>query len=366
MVFKGTKRYRTGQIAESLESLGGYLNAFTSKEHTCFYARVLDEHLPKAVDVLSDLVQFPSFKPIEIEKEKQVVAEEIKNLDDSPDDQIHDVFDSAIFQHDPLAYPVIGTATNVASFQRVDLMRHHERFFKPNRMVVAVAGNLRHDAVVDLVARFFRTRGSGNGAGHRSRSVRKYSPRNEVIERPITQSHVCMGAPGIGVTHRDRYPLLVLNTLLGEGMSSRLFQNIREKYGFAYTIYSFVNFLRDAGNVGVYVATDREHVDRSISLIRKELGRLVSTPVGGAELRRTKSQLKGTMMLGLESMSNRMMRLGSSELYFGQNVAVDAILRNIDNVSAESIQSVAVKLLRDERYSTVIFSPLKKSVPVAR
>jgi predicted Zn-dependent peptidase len=366
MVFKGTKRYRTGQIAESLESLGGYLNAFTSKEHTCFYARVLDEHLPKAVDVLSDLVQFPSFKPIEIEKEKQVVAEEIKNLDDSPDDQIHDVFDSAIFQHDPLAYPVIGTATNVASFQRVDLMRHHERFFKPNRMVVAVAGNLRHDAVVDLVARFFRTRGSRNGAGRRSRSVRKYSPRNEVIERPITQSHVCMGAPGIGVTHRDRYPLLVLNTLLGEGMSSRLFQNIREKYGFAYTIYSFVNFLRDAGNVGVYVATDREHVDRSISLIRKELGRLVSTPVGGAELRRTKSQLKGTMMLGLESMSNRMMRLGSSELYFGQNVAVDAILRNIDNVSAESIQSVAVKLLRDERYSTVIFSPLKKSVPVAR
>lgn len=357
MVFKGTKRYSTSRIAESLESVGGYLNAFTSKEHTCFYARVLDEHLAKAIDVLSDLVLAPTFPAPEIEKEKQVVIEEIKNLDDSPDELIHDYLDKAIFRNHPLGYPVIGTPENIVSFNRTILVEHHARYFVPSNMVVAVAGNLHHDRVVELVSRFFPDRRPARPASKTTRSGRTYLPRHEVINKPITQSHVCLGAPGLGVQDRQRYPLLMLNTLLGEGMSSRLFQNIREKYGFAYTIYSFANFLRDTGSVGVYIATDTDHVQRSIGLIRKELRRLIDVPVSGAELKRTKAQLKGTMMLSLESMSNRMMRLGTGELYFREHIPIDDIIRNIDRVTRGEVQSVAAELLQEERFSTVVFSP---------
>jgi predicted Zn-dependent peptidase len=354
MAFKGTKKYSNLQIARSLESVGGYLNAFTTKEHTCFYARILDVHLNKAIDVLSDIVQHPIFDPKEIEKEKSVVLEELKNIEDDPDDIIHDYLDRSVYNKHPLGFPVIGRADSIRKFNRNDMFRYMKNHFVPERMVVAAAGNLVHEKLVEAVSTHF------TGRGNRKEFVRKHGPREnfskyEVFERPHNQAYICIGTLGCSVKSRLRYPLLVLNTLLGDGMSSRLFQNIREKYGFAYAVYSFANLLSDTGNFGVYIGTDNDNIERSLELIYKEFTALCEKGAGIAELERTKTQMKGSMMLGLENMSNRMMRLGNSELYFGEFLTLDEVIRKIDSVRKEQIDEVAGKLLRKENFSTIIF-----------
>ncbi|MDE3056703.1 MAG: insulinase family protein [Bacteroidota bacterium] len=358
MVFKGTQHRSTQAIARSLESVGGYMNAFTSKEHTCFYARVLDAHAGKAVDVLSDLVQYPIFPEKEIEKEKQVVLEEIKNVEDDPDDLIHDVFEENIYAPSALKYPVIGTAKNVSSFTREALLRYVKTHYANNRIVVAAAGNISHDKLVDLVEKYFTLRGLPNGTIRRPHGTHR---RREVgtveISKPIQQAHVCSGTVAFSIHSKHRYPSLVLNTLLGDGMSSRLFQNIREKYGYAYSVYSFLNMLNDTGSFGVYVGTDKKHIAHSLDLVHEELLKLKKKSVSSAELKRTKEQLKGSMLLGLESTSNRMMRLGSGELYFGEFTTLDEITRHIDAVTAEEVSGVAKLLFREEQFSTIIFSP---------
>lgn len=362
MVFKGTKRYRASQIAQSLESVGGFLNAFTGKEHTCFYARVLDRHVEKAVDVLSDLVQYPLFDAKELEKEKQVVLEELKNMEDDPDDLIHDYFDRLVFGNHPLGFPVIGRAETITTFQREILFDHLHRHYVPRAMVVAAAGNVRHETLLHLVQTHFRNRAVGrrNGVQRSPAPIKNSHPRVMEYEKPISQAHVCMGTPSYGVKSRYRYPLLVMNTLLGEGMSSRLFQNIREKYGFAYNVYSFASTMSDTGIFGVYIGTDAYNIRNSIELIYKEFDKLKSKNVSKAELQRTKEQLKGTMMLGLESMSNRMMRLGAVELEFGEYVPLDSIIRGIDAVTQDHIFEIANKLFVESKFSTVIFKPAEK------
>jgi predicted Zn-dependent peptidase len=359
MVFKGTEHFSAPQIARSLEQLGGYLNAFTTKEHTCYYARILDDYLQEAIDVLSDLVQKPLFSRDEIEKEKGVILEELKTIEDDPDDLIHDYFDHNIFQKHPLGFPIIGRAETVRGFRRDDLFRYIHRHYVPDRMVVSAAGNLRHENLVDLVEKYFRLSKNGSARIERSSGPRRSQPKKELFEKPITQAHVCLGTLGYGVKNRQRFSLLMLNTLLGEGMSSRLFQNIREKYGFAYSVYSFANLLSDTGNVGVYIGTDHNNVDRSIELIYRELKKLKDRPVSGAELSRTKAQLKGSIMIGLESMSNRMMRLGSGEFYFNRFITLDEVLKSIEGVNIDEIQEVANKLFQFDQFSTVIINPLK-------
>jgi predicted Zn-dependent peptidase len=357
MVFKGTEHYSTKQIAQSLEQLGGYLNAFTTKEHTCYYARILDDYLEEAMDVLSDLVRYPLFPPKEIEKEKGVILEELKNIEDDPDDLIHDYFDKNIYQNHPLGYPIIGRAETIRSFRVSDLRRYVAGHYTPDRMVVTAAGNLRHEAIVEMAERYFGSMKPGSRAARRSAGPRTIRPRKEIFEKPIAQAHLCTGTLGYHVKSRARYPYLVLNALLGEGMSSRLFQNIREKYGFAYSVYSFANLLSDTGCFGVYIGTDARHIDRSLGLIENELAKLARTPITAKELKRTKSQLKGSMMLGLESMSNRMMRLGSGEIYFGEYLSLDEVLKSIEAVTIEDVAEVSKKLFRPEQFSTVIICP---------
>ncbi len=358
MVFKGTKKRSVKDIARSLESVGGYLNAFTGKEHTCFYARVLDEFTPLAVDVLSDIVLNPTFPEKELEKEKGVVIEELKNAEDDPDDIIHDYFEKAIFGPHPMGFPVIGTEKNLRQFRRPDLVEYLKGTYTPDKTIVAAAGNLKHDTLVDLVKRAY-----GNVPSHKNgmKNVRT-RPRPKKAEKldvrkPIQQAHVCLGTVGISVHHKQRYPLTLLNSLLGDGMSSRLFQNIREKYGFAYTVYSFANMLSDTGTFGAYIGTDEKHINESIELIWKEFKKIVDKGVTKAELERTKAQVKGGMMLSLESIPNRMMRLGSSELYFGELNPMESILRHIEAVTLDDINEVANDVLNEERYSTVIFRP---------
>jgi predicted Zn-dependent peptidase len=359
MVFKGTKRFSVPQIARSLESVGGYLNAFTTKEHTCFYARVLDQHLERSIDVISDLLQHPLFPEKEIEKEKQVVIEEIKNTEDEPDDLIHEYFERNIFHRHSLGYPIIGNKENVARFSANDLRSYTERYYRSGNIVLAAAGSLKHDKVVELVEKYFHSIPKGHGPGRRRRGPKTSHPRKEIFEKSIKQSHICIGSIGYSAKSEQRHALYVLNTLLGEGMSSRLFQNIREKYGFAYSIYSFINLLSDTGDMGVYIGTDQKHIEKSLELIQKELDNLATKPVSAAELKRAREQVKGSMTLGLESTSSRMMRLGSGELFYGKFMPIDEILKKISDVSVEDIQDVAKTLFKPEKYSTVIFRPDK-------
>lgn len=360
MVFKGTKRRSVREIARSLEAVGGYLNAFTGKEHTCFYARVLDEHSELALDVLSDLVQHPLFPEKELKKEKGVVIEELKNAEDDPDDIIHDYFDKAVFGLHALGRPVIGVEKNLRAFTRNDLLRYLHARYVPSNMVIAAAGNIDHQVLVEYCKRYIDGPTGMTATASRSRVKPKlHKPERKEFNKPIQQAHVCLGTQSYSVTSRYRYPLLVLNTLLGDGMSSRLFQNIREKYGFAYTVYSYVNMMSDAGVFGTYVGTDRSHVDRSIELIMRELAKLRNKVVPKGELARTKAQLKGSMMLSLESIPNRMMRLGSSELYFGELKPIDSIIQQIDRVTQENVLEVANDLLKESRLTSVIFQPDK-------
>jgi predicted Zn-dependent peptidase len=358
MVFKGTKNRSVKEIAQSLESVGGFLNAFTTKEQTCFYARVLDENLPRAIDVLADLTQNATFDSQELEREKTVVIEELKNGEDDPEDLIHDHFERALFPEHSLGYPIIGTEKNLRAFTRRDLFTHVASHYVPSNIVVAVAGNADHKRVASLVERSFRRVRQRGTAKPRTMAPRKaVKPSVREITKPITQAHVCLGTVGYSVRHRDRYSLLVLNALLGEGMSSRLYQTIREKRGLAYTVYSFLSFLSDTGVFGAYIGTDRNKVEDAVSLIHKEFGKLRDKPVSRAELDRTKAQIKGTMMLGLENMSGRMMRLGSGELHFESFVPLDSILKKVEAVTPEGIRRVANDLLVEKNFSTVYVRP---------
>ncbi len=358
MVFKGTKKRSVRDIAQSLESLGGYLNAFTTKEQTCFYARVLDANVVEAMDVLSDIVMHATFKKQELEKEKLVVIEELKNAEDDPEDIIHDYFEKALFPDHALGFPIIGTEKNLRGFQREDLFSHVKAHYQPGRIVVAAAGNVDHDNLVKMADRNFQQ--SAGRSTERKRPpgpTRVKTPLKKEYPRPINQAHICMGTVGYSIHHKDRYPLMVLNALLGEGMSSRLYQTIREKHGFAYSVYSFVNLLSDTGLFGTYIGTDKKNIANSISLVHEELHKLQKTAVSKAELKRTQSQIKGTMMLGLENMSSRMMRLGSSELYYGRCITLDSVLKKVDAVTPGEMQKVATELFDLSRFSTVVIRP---------
>jgi predicted Zn-dependent peptidase len=358
MVFKGTKKRSVREIAQSLESLGGYLNAFTTKEQTCFYARVLDENVNQAMDVLADILMNATFRKEEMAKEKLVVIEELKNAEDDPEDIIHDYFEKALFPNHSLGNPIIGTEDNLRRFQRGDLRAHVATHYKPSQMVISAAGNIDHDRLVGLARRYFKGLTSNGGGPKRAASPgRPTRATNEEIPRPINQAHICLGTVAYGIRHRDRYSLLVLNALLGEGMSSRLYQRIRERHGLAYSVYSYVTMLSDSGVFGAYLGTDKKNIKNALELVHAELDRLKLRPVPRAELDRTKQQIKGTLMLGLENMSGRMIRLGSAELYLESYISLDTILGRVDAVTPETIQRVARDVFKESLFSTVIIRP---------
>ena len=356
MVFKGTRRRRMHHIAQRMEAVGGYLNAFTSKEYTCYYARGLDEHLERALDVVLDLVIDPTLPEREVEKEKEVVVEEMKMYEDAPEDLIFDRFESVLYPHHPLGRPVLGVPETVRSFSRDQLFDYIDDHYAPNRLVVAVAGNIEHDAIVRQVERLTRELDREPTPIHRA-PANGYAAEEQIEHRPIQQAHLVIGTRAPGMTDPRRTVLTTLNTLLGGGMSSRLSQNIREKYGYCYNIYSFANMLSDTGDFGVYMGTDATKVDRSRKLIQRELDKLAQTPVSARSLTQAKNQLKGSLMLGLESMSNRMMRLGRIELTFGRYFSLDEIIASIDAVTAEEVRDLAAELFAPDRLSTVAILP---------
>ena len=356
MVFKGTTTRRGHHINRRMESVGGHLNAFTSKESTCYYARALDEHLARALDVVLDLALRPTFPEKELDKEKDVVVEEMKMYEDQPEDLVYDFYESAIYAGGPLGHPVIGYEETVRGFTRAMLQDYVDRLYTPDRLVVAVTGNVTHRRAVDLVRRLTATIERPLGTIQRP-GPEPYAPGRVRVERPIQQAHLVLGTRCWGLQDDRRTVLSLLNTVLGGGMSSRLNQRIRERYGFAYSIYSFVNLLQEVGDIGVYVGTDVEKVERCEGLVRRELLALVQKPVSAQMLAGAKAQLKGSMMLGLESMSNRMMRLGKVEMAFERHFTMDQLLHEIEAVTAEDIRAAAEALFGPDDLTSVALVP---------
>lgn len=361
MLFKGTERRTAFEIAQSMESVGGYMNAFTSVEHTCYYIRCLDSDLERAMDVLSDMILHSTFPEEEIGKEKKVVLEEMKMYKDSPEDVIFEEFNARLFSQHPLGRPIIGNENSVSSFHRDDLQSYIRLNYQPDNILIAAAGHLDHDQLLDLANTYFLSAVS-HSKMDRSRNVflETGSPTfQDVITRPIEQTHMLIGRRGLSYEHPDRIPLLLANTVLSGGMSSRLHQNIREKYGYCYSVSSFSQSYSDTGLFGVYIGTDKEYTRHVRELIQKEFDQLREHLVPENEWNEVKAQLKGKLLLAQESMNNRMTRLAKSELHYGRFITLDELVQEIDEISREEVRSFSEKFLDFSDYSEVLLLPEK-------
>lgn len=365
LLFKGTRRRDALDISAAIDAVGGEMNAFTTKEYTCFYARVLDTDLPLAVDVVCDLVTSSVIRGADVDSERGVILEEIAMHEDDPTDMVHDQFAQVLFGGASLARPVLGTVDSIESIRRTAIAGYYRRRYRPQDMVVAVAGNLEHSAVVRLVTRAFRTAGMldepadpapprpGRGAGRQGAGVR-------VVERTTEQANVVLG--GLGVSRHDerRFALGVLNAALGGGMSSRLFQEVREKRGLAYSVYSYHAQYADTGLFAVYAGCVPRKVDDVLAICRDEFDKVAASGVTLEELERGKGQLRGSLVLGLEDTGARMSRIGKAELVHGEFMSVDQVLARIDAVSLDDVAAVASDLLAD-RPTLAVVGPFDES-----
>ncbi len=357
MMFKGTRKRTPLQIARSLESVGGHLNAFTSKDLTCYYAEVLDEHLKRAVDVLSDILLNATFPEKEMEKERLVILDEIQSVEDTPEEAIQDYLAMHLFPDHPLGRPILGRVESVSRISREALLQFYQRHYTLQNVTISAAGNVDHDYLVELVEQYFRF--PDNGVVPDPQPPRQFGNGVHWIHRPINQAHIMMGFPAPDYRSPLKYPLYMLNTLLGGGMSSRLFQNIREKHGVAYSIYSFTELYADTGVLGIYLGTDVRNVEKARALLEKELQRMVESPISKTELEQTRNQIKGGMVLSLESASRRMSWLARQFIYTGQLVALDDVLRQYETITQETIWEFARNLLTLDQAVTVGFIPKK-------
>jgi predicted Zn-dependent peptidase len=354
-VFKGTHSRRTHHIAQYLEAVGGYVNAFTTKDTTCFYGRVLRPHLPRAVHLLADIIQNPVFPIREIEKEKQVIIEELRGAEDDPEDLVHEYFEELLYGQHPLGQPILGKEANIHAFTRSDLQAFIRRNYTAQNLVIAAAGAVDHDSIVELCAEEFSRLPEGETAIRKK--PRKRAGRAESRPRPIQQTHLVLGTITDGYRGSTRHTLSVLNVLLGEGMSSRLFQRLRERYGYAYNIYSFLSMYHDVSTFGVYAALETGQTNRARQHLQREFAELGEHLVSARELNRAKEQVIGGMLMGLESMTNRMSRLGRDELVFGEDVPVSALVEGIQEVTSEDVRDLSAGLFDPRGLTEMCLSP---------
>jgi len=359
MLFKGTERRSAQEIAKAIDAVGGTLDAFTSRESTCFYAKVLGEHLPLAIDILADTFLNSRLARDDIDRERQVVLQEIKMVEDTPDDLVHDLFAEAIWGDHPVARPILGSKEIVLRLSQSDVRRHMDRFYRPDRTIIAAAGDVEHDRLVDLVLRAFD--GFDGQSIHLDPPAPVSMPAVRVEERDTAQLHLCLGMDGLSHAHEDRYAISLLNAMLGGSMSSRLFQEVRENRGLAYSIYSYQASYRDCGLLVVYAGTSPESSSQVVDLIRAECARLRDEPVDSIDLQQAKDQLKGNLLLGLEGTSSRMTRLAKMEIYFQRNHELDEIIAGIEEVSADQFQALAERILRDEAFAITSIGPLPQA-----
>ncbi len=361
MIFKGTAKRDAFQIAKEFDAVGGHTNAFTAMETTCYHAKVMDSHLNTMVDILSDTFLNSIFDSGEVERERLVISQEIEMLEDSPEEYIHVLSESAFWGDNPLGQPISGSRGNVLRFSSSDITDFFHRFYQPERIVISAAGNLEHDRLVELLGPAFEAIKPGNGFPERTTPP----GRSGVFlnERQLGQAHVCLNTQGFSITDSRRYTASLLNTLLGGNMSSRLFQEVRERRGLAYSVYSYVSSYEDTGMTGIYVGTHPDKAAEAIEVILHELKRLKETPVDGAELRDAKEYTKGSLMLAAESVDNQMVRLAQNEIHLGCFKELEAIVEKIEAVTEEDIRDLAGDLFQPEPAALTLLGPLTDSGP---
>jgi predicted Zn-dependent peptidase len=358
LVFKGTETRSAEDIARAIDSVGGQMDAFTAKEQTCFYVSVLDEHLPLAVDLLADILRHPRFTPEDIEKEKAVVLQEIKMVEDTADDLIHDLFAERFWAGHPLGRPILGRWNVVQGFDRAAVLSHLHEEYAPAKITIAVAGHMEHARVVDLFAGHFE----GFDRPARRHELTPPTPHAfvNVVPKPLEQVHLVMGFPGIGDAVPERYALYLLNDVIGGSMSSRLFQEVRERQGLAYSIHSGMQSYRDSGLFYVYAGTDAASFGKVVKALMKELRLLKKDGISADELRRSKDHLKGNLMLSLESTSSRMNRLARQEMRFGSFLSIDEMLAAIDGVRPDEVETMLHRVLDESLLALLALGPIKR------
>jgi predicted Zn-dependent peptidase len=357
MLFKGTTRRTAEDIAREVDRVGGMLDAFTSKEMVCFNTRVLDEHLPKAFDVVADMVLEPKFAEDEIEREKSVVIEEIGMTLDNPEDLVHELFTQNFWNGHALGKPILGTPETVSAFTREKLQKWFRQCYAPNNMVITAAGHLEHVQLMGLVAeRFAKLAPSTNGTAD---GKPQHAPHVTLrTKHELEQVHICIGAQALPMTDSRRFAVAVLNICLGGGMSSRLFQNIRERQGLAYSIFSELNSYRDTGLLSVYAGTSLDTAEKLVRSVLEELRRMKDEPISEEELRRAKDHLKGATLLALEGSGQRMNNLARYHIYFNRHFTAPELIALLESVTAEDVQQLARQFFQSDRLAASVVGNL--------
>lgn len=364
MVFKGSKKRSARKISETIEAFGGYLNAFTSKENTCYYGRGLSQHLPKTFDVIADMIRNPMFKASDIKKEAGVILDELNDIEDNPEELIFDKFEEIIFKGNALGRPIIGREATISSFTKESISEFHKKYYGSNNLLISASGNITHDEVVALSEKYFADH--AKSASGKRKLVQKSAPEEMLVVKDISQVHCIMGTASYGYRDEERIILNLLSIVLGEGSSSRLYQSVREKEGITYQINSFVNSYYDVSAFGIYFSTNEKSVEKAITIINRELKKLCEQKLGDKELSRIKEFLKGSILLGLENTTNRMIRLANSMMYYNRFVTVDEIIEKIEKVTAEQILEVARETLTEDVLTKVFLrSESKKKIIAA-
>ena len=352
MFFKGTHKRTAKDIAIEIDSLGGELNAFTSKENTTFYVKILDEYIEKGVELLSDIFLHSTFPEEDIEKEKRIIKEEIKMVEDTPDDYVHDLFNQTIWGDTGLGQSVLGRRETVKSFTRDDLISHIKKYYGIKDVIIACAGNFEPESLLDILNKNLGSLRRGSEPVKDTHPL--FNSRVEVFHKELSEAHVCMGVEGIPQASEERYSLSVLNTILGAGVSSRLFQEIREKRGLTYSIYSFVSSYFDTGIWGIYAGVGRKRVRELVELILEEANNLKDT-LTEVELERAKNHLKGNIILGLESTGSRMNNIARQEIYYGRYYSPKEVMKEIDSIKLSQIKDIAEGMLKREGFSITVY-----------
>ena len=358
MLFKGTKQRTARQIAESIDAVGGNLNAFTTKEYTCYYVKILDQHFRLGLDLLADMVINPLFDPEELEKEKNVVLEELRMYEDSPDELIYDLLAQALLKDHPLGHPILGTPESLLNFRREDLISYKERYYTPDNSCLAIAGNFNVDQILEECNAFWRKLPGSIQADQ------TYPVQTEgttcLRKKDTEQVHLCIGVPGFPRLHEDRYPLLVLNNILGGSSSSRLFQELREERGLVYSTGAYYAAFRDTGIFSIYAGTSLKNFPEVLKIIRQELERIKQEKVPMEELVRAKDQIKGNLWLSLENTTNRMSRLAKSELFYDRLISPEEVLVEVDKVTVEDLLRIAGQIFQENLLTLTAVGPFKK------
>ncbi len=359
MFFKGTEKRTAKDIAIEMDSLGGEMNAFTSQETTTYYVKVMDEHLPVAINILSDILLSSKFEPAEMEKERKVILEEIKGVEDTPDDYIHELLTSTVWPDNPLGRPILGTKETIKSLTHKDIITYIENYYSPKEIVISVAGNFEHARLVDLLNSSFGKL-SRNGIP-KQEATPAFTRAAVVKKKQLEQVQICIGCKGINYTHEDRYVISALNGVLGSSMSSRLFQEVREQNALAYSIYSYIMSYRDTGLLTVYAGADPTNALEVVRLVIREFKKIKEEGITPAEESKVKNQIKGNLILSLESSNSHMSRIARQEIYFGKYLSIDDIVKGVEKVTGAQVQDLARQLFVRENIALTILGPLSSA-----